>query len=90
MSAWPDGLACRWGFDRGDLLQHHGTSVQKEAQETLGEERRCVRFHSEMSSAGLYARCRTCSGLQLCELTLLRVTLCFRFSSASCWHFVEF
>lgn len=38
-SALPDGLARHWDFDHGDLLQHHGTSVQKEAQETLGEER---------------------------------------------------
>lgn len=31
-----------------------------------------------------------CSGFQLCELMLLPVTLYFPFSSASCWHLVEF
>lgn len=38
-AALPDGLARRWDFDHGDLLQHRGTSVQEEAQETLGAER---------------------------------------------------
>lgn len=39
---------------------------------------------------GFQCNAGTCSGLQLGELMLLPVTLYFTFSSASCWHFVEF